>query len=41
MSPAVDTLRNLVPSLSKADPNKPRSSYWIDDWRPEDPDFWK
>ena len=41
MSPAVDTLRNLVPSLSKADPNKPRSKYWIDDWRPEDPVFWK
>jgi NNP family nitrate/nitrite transporter-like MFS transporter len=40
MSPAVDTLRNLVPSLSKADPNKPRSKYWIDDWRPEDPVFW-
>jgi NNP family nitrate/nitrite transporter-like MFS transporter len=41
MSPAVDTLRNLVPSLSKADPSKPRSKYWIDDWRPEDPVFWK
>ena len=41
MSPAVDTLRNLVPSRSKSDPNKPRSKYWIDDWRPEDPVFWK
>jgi NNP family nitrate/nitrite transporter-like MFS transporter len=41
MSPAVDTFRNLVPSLSKTDPNKPRSKYWIDDWRPEDPVFWK
>src|SRR6476659_7268258 len=41
MSPAVDTLRNLVPSRSKADPSKPRSKYWIDDWRPEDPVFWK
>src|SRR6476659_11201390 len=41
MSPAVDTLRSLVPSLSKSDPNKPRSKYWIDDWRPEDPVFWK
>ena len=40
MSPAVDTLRNLVPSRSKSDPNKPRSKYWIDDWRPEDPVFW-
>ena len=41
MSPAVDTLRNLVPSRSKSDPSKPRSKYWIDDWRPEDPVFWK
>ena len=41
MSPAVDTLRNLVPSRSKSDPNKPRSKYWIDDWQPEDPVFWK
>ncbi len=41
MSPAVDTLRNLVPTRSKADPDKPRSKYWIDDWRPEDPVFWK
>ena len=41
MSPAVDTLRNLVPSRSKSDPNKPRCKYWIDDWRPEDPVFWK
>jgi NNP family nitrate/nitrite transporter-like MFS transporter len=41
MSPAVDTLRNLVPSRAKSDPSKPRSKYWIDDWRPEDPVFWK
>jgi len=41
MSPAVDTLRNLVPSRSKSDPSKPRGTYWIDDWRPEDPVFWK
>ena len=40
MSPAVDTLRNLVPSRSKSDPSKPRGKYWIDDWRPEDPVFW-
>jgi len=40
MSPAVDTLRNFVPSRSKPDPSKPRSKYWIDDWRPEDPVFW-
>jgi len=39
MSPAVDTLRNFVPSRSKPDP-RPRSKYWIDDWRPEDPVFW-
>jgi len=41
MSPAVDSLRNLVPSRSRADPDQPRSKYWIDDWRPEDPTFWK
>ena len=40
MSPAVDTLRNLVPSRSKSDPSKPRGTSWIDDWRPEDPVFW-
>lgn len=40
MSPAVDTLRNLVPSRSKSYPSKPRGTYWIDDWRPEDPVFW-
>jgi NNP family nitrate/nitrite transporter-like MFS transporter len=41
MSPAVDTLRNLVPSRANADPNAPKSKYWIDDWRPEDPTFWE
>ena len=25
----------------RARPDKPRSKYWIDDWRPEDPVFWK
>ena len=38
MSPAVDTLKNLVPSR---DPAKRTSKYWIDDWRPEDPVFWE
>jgi len=41
MSPAVDTLRSLVPSRgNSAGPDRPRSTYWIDDWRPEDPVFW-
>src|SRR5664279_928033 len=41
MSPAVDTLRSLVPSRgNSAGPDRPRSTHWIDDWRPEDPVFW-
>ena len=42
MSPAVDTLRNLATDPGRVRPaTSARSKYWIDDWRPEDPVFWK